>query len=550
MKKKNTILRRMLPLGVILLLLNCQKEYSTFTETTQTHWNIQDVSQKEFQSKSNFQSLEIALKNSTNKMTHRNTHDSLYNFTIDDASIREVQVGAKVSYTFKINREGNTSNDFENLVIVTIADEVTGTYLIKYEPDTDILFNEHQSFNFSGNKSIVQLSNINISLNNHRNSPCAQVEVAWCSWSYPHVAGPDCFLPNDGRIFYQLETVCDYDFPNETPVGGGSIGGGSSTPSSGSDENTIPTVPLVDPRCTGGKVMNTEGVCVCPEGKIEDPDGNCICPEGYQSGNHGNCIKEGHCYELDKFMSGTSTNNPYIVDGSANDPTGENTHIRIAVINMQENLNNNWEHGYAFYNRGNFPAYGPYAHHFPAQEHNHVRFPPRAFQFGTMHTHPVNEEAIPMFSHDDLYSLLSIRNTYVNSGSALLNNNNLAGDNLFVNILVVKQDGENKVYAIKIKDIARLQSLESIFQNRRNRDDFKEKLAELYTNDANGINGSPTQYQKVFLQFVQKQNLGLDLYEMEQIDVGTPNVQERWHQLTLNTTGNGGPITKTPCANT
>ena len=52
---------------------------------------------------------------------------------------------------------------------------------------------------------------------------------------------------------------------------------------------------VTDPGCTGGKVKNADGNCVCPEGKTEDADGNCVatvtggCPAGYEDDGAGGC---------------------------------------------------------------------------------------------------------------------------------------------------------------------------------------------------------------------------------------------------------------------
>lgn len=346
---------------------------------------------------------------------------------------------------------------------------------------------------------------------------------------------------------YETPGGPDHTPPNPSdPTAGG--GGGSTLPNS-INENPTVTVPVTDARCTQGKILVND-VCVCPEGKEEDEEGNCVCPEGYQENSRAVCIQEGHCYELDKLMYGTQSHNPYIADGTAGDPTGKNTRIRIAVTNMYENVNSNWEHGYGFYNKGNYPDYGPYAHHVPAQGENHINFPSRLYQFGTLHTHPVNNEAIPMFSHDDLYSLLKIRETYMSS--AFYSSNNMAGNDLFVNMLVVQQGGATKVYAIKIKNYNKFKILEDIYQTKKVKDDFIKDLTDVYSDEdgPDGVNGSAVEYQKAFLEFIKDQDLGLDLYEMEQLNAGTPEVEERWHQLTLNITGVGNPVIKIPCNNT
>ncbi|RKE99026.1 hypothetical protein [Ichthyenterobacterium magnum] len=204
-------------------------------------------------------------------------------------------------------------------------------------------------------------------------------------------------------------------------------------------------------------------------------------------------------------------------------------------------LDGNWEYGFGFYNRGNYPEYGAYAHHFPAVENQHVYFPLHPFQFGTVHIHPDNGKAIPMFSHDDLYSVLKIRDVY--TANTFLNNNNLNGDALFVSVLVVIQNDIKHTYAIKIDDISKLRSLEALKANEEDWIDFGNEMSEAYAgDDGDGTNGSAYEYQVALLKFIEDNDLGVSLYEMNQTNPG-PNVAETWDKLTLSNT----TVIKTPC---
>ncbi|WP_442787715.1 hypothetical protein [Flavobacterium suncheonense] len=72
--------------------------------------------------------------------------------------------------------------------------------------------------------------------------------------------------------------------------------------------------------------------------------------------------------------------------------------------------------------------------------------------------------------------------------------------------------------------------------NSEDKNDWKkygETLEKQYVKRANGANGTKTQYERTFLQFLKEQDLGVTLYEMEQFNVGTPNVQEKWKKLEL-----------------
>lgn len=148
-----------------------------------------------------------------------------------------------------------------------------------------------------------------------------------------------------------------------------------------------------------------------------------------------------------------------------------------------------------------------------------------------------------MFSHDDIYSVLDMKNNYTID---LLNNNNPNGVNLFVCVLVVRQAGSIKTYALKINDIEKLQNIQTHKETDAKWKDFGETLRDKYEGDANGVDGTIVQYQKVFLEFLRDNDLGVSLYEMEQENAGTPFVSEKWSKLTLNANSPNG-IRKQPC---
>ncbi|QMU64699.1 MAG: hypothetical protein GKR88_10650 [Flavobacteriaceae bacterium] len=459
-------------------------------------------------------------KHSPQSIYSRSATEVAEGLTIFTDEINRIVIDDVITWTFQTESPVLETSDFENF-LVKKHNGVFTYFLVSYEftdlTDSETLYEKATSYLIS--EEYLSLEGLNLSSRDvfdwvfpnggggTGSGPCDGILVYGHCNLGGNADGHWPVLQNDGFTYCSGSPLLYIDFSHcenygvpDPPVGdppGGDDGsggdqliggGGSGGGSSGGDGDTTLTAPveLADPRCPegSGKVM-VDGVCVCPEGKIENENGVCVCPEGYKANGRGDCIKEGHCFELDSMMSATSSSNPYILNGSANDPTGENTHLRIAIINMRDHLDSNWEHGYAFYNRGNFPQYGPYAHHYPTQMQNHVYLPGRAYQFGSIHTHPVNDVAIPMFSHDDMYSLLKIRNTYVNLGSTLLNDNNPAGDDLFLNILVVKQGADAQVYAIKISDVSKLRALEAIHQNSEKWDRYGKKLSKEYTDSAN-----------------------------------------------------------------
>ena len=93
-------------------------------------------------------------------------------------------------------------------------------------------------------------------------------------------------------------------------------------------------VAITDPGCTGGKVKNADGNCVCPEGKTEDADGNCVetsdpgCTGGKVKDAAGNCVcpegktedADGNCVESDLGCTGGKVKN---ADGNCVCPEGK-----------------------------------------------------------------------------------------------------------------------------------------------------------------------------------------------------------------------------------
>ncbi len=286
------------------------------------------------------------------------------------------------------------------------------------------------------------------------------------------------------------------------PVGPGTSGGGGGT--SDDDDVSVPT-----------------GPCVMPGSNcIEDVDP----------------VHDKNCEELGKLMNNPATtapqNNPNII--------GNHKSTRIAILNCASQLGSNFEHGYGFYNKNNFPQYGPYAHNIPAAEDNHVHFPGNSVQYGTVHSHPDNGVRIPMFSHDDLYSLLQIKNQY-GIGSMTPD----FGDATFVCVLVVSQGAQTYTYAIKIEDPIKLLNLNDYKTTNKKWKRFGDIIRNKYIDDANGVNGSATEYQKAFLNLVKDLDLGISLYKMKPNDLSNPNELETWEKLSLNS--NGTLANSIPC---
>jgi hypothetical protein len=431
--------------------------------------------------------------------------------------------------TFRIETD-STSIDFYNFVIVIDeSGNVLSTNTLKYTPNDIWLadrtkpFEGHVTLDLDG---VFTIEDFNQQFQQKSSNQCiTDITNEWVCYDYQDVPNPPGFECIDWEWVVTVvygncpPTISDGDEegvpvdPHDpSPGGGGGSGSGSGTNNDDDD-----CIPAIDNPCD----EDSTTILTPPDDNDENDDG---------------------CESLRAMMkTPPNSTNPHTLPDHPENQDGLNTKIRLAITNIGSDLNNDDETGFGFYNRGNFLEYGPYAHHVPAAANNRINFPNVGYQFGTLHTHPDNGEAIPMFSHNDMYSLLSIRNSY----TPFLSTFNSYGDALFVSVLVVKQAGMVKTYAIKIKDFQAFETaMNRMKSTRTDWKQFGKLVKEKFKNDAGGITGTPMQYQQAFLELVQNQNLGLDLYEMEQTGAGTQFVQENWKRLSLDASNN---VTENPC---
>ena len=209
---------------------------------------MKDISKTELNNKIDFNSFIKRLKPRKTSNLSKKQNDTLYNFMIDYSTIREIQVEDKTSYTFKIIRENTSKSSFENFVVISSNNKIQNAYLIKYFPTKEIQHLEnHNASTFEGNVNLIRLDLSNLNYNS-KGTYCTDVWVAYCSWSYPHVAGPDCFywneILNDGRISYSLKTICEDDGFIEPPIDAGYGGESNTVGGPGDTGNAIPTSPI------------------------------------------------------------------------------------------------------------------------------------------------------------------------------------------------------------------------------------------------------------------------------------------------------------------
>lgn len=429
------------------------------------------------------------------------------------------------SYTFYINR--NLENVLlENLVISLQEDGTYKSFIVTYnitQPEFENLKNG--LFVDMDNKMSIEIFNDDNFLSQLSNkivySPCitGTTEYWKCSNNVsghrPGVPGyPNCIADTFEYVInveYGLCATDDGEVIGTGDTGGSNGGGGGSSDSNDSTYDGSDT-----------SIHGNGGVDTAPtlneDNSMQDPPTPC---------DELNKLTEKKNYPTNPFMD-------------SNDER-----LRIAITNMANSVSLNGESGYGFFNQGNFPEYGPYANYTNSSNGNHVYFPTRGYQFGTIHTHPTDGH-FPMFSHDDIYSLFSIASNYQ------LNNYNPSGNDLFVCVMVVNIGGQNYTYAIKIEDFSKLETLNNLHYpvngigngTKSTWRNFGNKLNGYYEKYAEELGGSTSLYEATFLQFIKDQNLGVSLYEMEQFDFGTPNVHETWKKLELD---NNNELTEIPC---
>lgn len=447
----------------------------------------------------------------------------------------------KIFYTFRIETVTESASFYNLLVVTNTIGEIDNVKIFEYLPSDAWLENKSQPFSRHMKLNENDIFDINDLFSrgvrqcitgtrtrckcSEDNNHCGPAPGRTCtSWTKTVTAiyGPCPPELNNG------EPIDNNDDPSTGTGGGGGSGTGDGDPN-----NTDDCQPTIDNPC--------------------DDDETAVMPpkEPQEKTTH-----EKNCEELNKLTSppGYNQPNPYLDDDNAFNSDGLNTTPRLAIVNADQSLDNPEETGFGLFNQSNFPAWGSYARYTGANNQtHHVEFIAYPTQYGSIHTHPfntTNRKWIPMFSLDDIYSVLTFRNVY--SSVEYLNDLNTNGDALFTSILIAKQGASNNTYAIKIEDITKFQKLKDIYDDQGDANDdgideykvMNRELERLYEEDANDSAGTETQYQRVLLQFMADNDLGVSLYQMEQTNAGTPDVEENWKRLNL---GLGDTVINSPC---
>ncbi|QMU64440.1 MAG: hypothetical protein GKR88_09175 [Flavobacteriaceae bacterium] len=171
------------------------------------------------------------------------------------------------------------------------------TYILEYAPSQEYLSGASQYY--SGTVAISQndLFDTDDLISSRLGDCVVGVHTAWeCSFGNPHAPGT-CNATSFEFVFTVIWGECssgtEDNYINPPSGGGGGLGGGSSGGDDDSEDNEVETT-LVDPRCSGEKIMDADGNCVCPPGKVEDSSGSCVCRAGYTENINGlgTCVKK------------------------------------------------------------------------------------------------------------------------------------------------------------------------------------------------------------------------------------------------------------------
>ncbi|UUC44409.1 hypothetical protein [Flavobacterium cerinum] len=408
-----------------------------------------------------------------------------YGFTIVPNMAKIIESGHNTSYTFKITRQINNPEYFENLVInVDSLSEITA-YILKYIPSEPLTPSGiHESFRFEGTVSITPI--VYNSSEMSKTTICVTAQILMCdeAWSPTntgiHVATNDC--KNQNHLFYSSVRTC---YTTDGDIGGGDFGddpvviapiggGGGDPPTDGSPPNNCPRCPVI---------------VTSPVEEWVEPPLHCErLNELFKSYNFKEAIK---------YLK-----TPQVLDGVKEQGynltlNGKGNLVVTAVPEANTGENN-----------VNYSATSP-------------------FLFGGLHCHR-NIHA-PMFSHSDIFILTKFYTQHNYAG-----NQGIPDPKIPVHLLVTYQG----VYALSMDNQSTVQKLQDIYSNKDKRKKFMNELQKRYDKfgDKNTLHpaGYALDYQRTLLDFLNENGLEISLYKAD-------DNLTKWTKLALN----DNPETKT-----
>lgn len=422
-----------------------------------------------------------------NRDKSRTAMEAQYNFSIVPHGAKVIEDGTKTSYTFKITREINNPNYFENLVINVDNIGQPSAYILKYTPSEPLHSGTHGSFVFKGDINLTPI-NYNVSQMG-KDIVCHTATVMMCNEAnsgntvgVEHVRGVNC---NNSDFLYSVtSTTCD------VVGGGGSFGAGAGQYTGGNN--------------TGGQSGNGGGGDEDPSGGNSNPPSNCPrCPNIITVPVEDWLEAPLHCDKLNELFKSF------------------NFKAAIKKLITDQSLTGVKEQGFnlSYNGKGNIVVSEvPEAN----TGENHVNYSSNSLLFGGIHCH-LNGH-FSMFSEADLFLLDKFY-----QGHNYTANNGIPDPLIPVHILV----SNIGTYAISADNVQALEKLRAIYSDNSKREDFKRALGRRYKKIDNS-SFALANYQTIFLEFLKDNGLELSLYKAD-------DNLTKWTKLALNE----NPETKT-----
>ncbi len=516
--------------GISLFIISCQKDddlKATEYNQEKSQFKISYVGKAEIENNnllnSKLNELTTDIKKAKINTQNKTVYSSEYDFYIntDYATYLENDDASYHSYTFNIIRSEEI-NGIENLVFSINSDNSYNTSIVKYNvssSEKELIFDGHYIDLTNKISSIAIENNFNmVDIFSKADGDPVCISTDWqagneCPYAPGHTVsnfindnGSICSWVQAGNTLYAGSYVssvvpCFNGFSggdginntgNNSPNGTSSNGTNGQTSNGGSNSN-------------GTVITSTTGPCRGPN-----------CPEEYDP------IHDENCDELHNFSTSPYAQNEF--------------------SNLETQIGATKEKGYVIKANPTFP-YFTTDYIESSSDCNEISIPSNnALIYSVMHTHPTGcgNGTQPMFGPGDLHSLYKMTQNY---------NSSLVPNVPFNNsIFTVYMTVAGNHYAIKIKDISKLNTLGGIFTSRRDKKDFLKDFERAY--DKASSNTTPTQDQLAvaFLKFINNTyNLGISLYRTTHDDVqhipnvpGEPPVEQtsNWKQLILDQNNN------------
>lgn len=385
-RKRITSKFKHLFLGVTaLFLMQCENESisslekqgnRTVTRISLNKFQQSVTSNKELDYLKQYFDINKPLENQMNRL------EASDNPTILTNEIAVIDRGDYKTYTFKVITETLTELLYNLVLCVDTSGQVYDSYIIEYTPSQEYLTGASEYYSGTVDISKNNLFETDNLISTQARQCVVGVHTAWeCSFGNSHAPG-ECNGTSFELVFTLEWGECSGEENNYVNPpsgggdnsGGGNLGGGSGSNTGGSDSNNNDvTTTLVDPRCTGGKIM-ANNVCVCPEGKEENEEGNCVCIGGAIEYSTGICVVQTPpCDAIKRKIN--------------------NANFKQKLDELKTKTGDNTESGYSQTRQGPFTALeiGNNGHsaHIPENEDT----------IGYMHTH-VNKVEVPDIDGD------------------------------------------------------------------------------------------------------------------------------------------------------